>query len=550
MINVGVEGQEGATHDICVVGSGPVGISLALELARLGRSVLLLESGDVRPSHEAQQLADAYIVNSQYHVAMDIAMQRSLGGASNLWGGRCVPLSPIDFQQRSAIPESGWPISATDLDPFIEGACFYLGCGRPVFTSAVPELPGHDPNFRTDELERWCVQPKTQIVHHRTLRDSQAIDVRLRATVTGFEFASDGRVAHVLVSDPTGKRSRIRARGIVLAAGGLENARLLLAAQTETTNRFGGERGPLGRYYMGHLYGSAAEVIFHSTALDAGMDYFQDTTGYYVRRRFTPTASLQQQMGLTNAALWPEFPAIHDPAHRNGILSFAWLSLAMPWIGRRVLVESIRRHYVGPGPARWWPHLSNMLHDLPAITTFIPAFVYRRYLARYRMPGFFQRNPARRYALRFHAEQLPDPESRVGLMRQRDALDVPRLAIDFRYSNADALPLLRTHASFGSWLETTGLGKLIWQVPEEERIAHILGQCYDGHHQIGITRMGVNANDGVVDANCRVFGAQNLFIAGSSVFRTSAAANPTLSAVGLALRLATYLAREIPGVTA
>lgn len=364
-----------------------------------------------------------------------------------------------------------------------------------------------------------------------------------------FEFASDGRVAHVLVSDPTGKRSRIRARGIVLAAGGLENARLLLAAQTETTNRFGGESGPLGRYYMGHLYGSAAEVIFHSTALDASMDYFQDTTGYYVRRRFTPTASLQQQMGLINAALWPEFPAIHDPAHRDGILSFAWLSLAMPWIGRRVLVELIRRHYVGPGPARWWPHLSNVLHDLPAITTFIPAFVYRRFLARYRMPGFFQRNPTRRYALRFHAEQLPDPESRVGLMRQRDALDVPRLAIDFRYSNADVLPLLRTHASFGSWLATTGLGKLIWQVPEEERIAHILGQCYDGHHQIGITRMGVNANDGVVDANCRVFGAQNLFIAGSSVFRTSAAANPTLSAVDSHSALPPIW-REMPGVTA
>ena len=107
MINVGVEGQEGATHDICVVGSGPAGISLALELARLGRSVLLLESGDARPSHDARRLADAYIVNSQYHVAMDIAVQRSLGGACNLWGGRCVPLSPIDFQQRSAIPESG-----------------------------------------------------------------------------------------------------------------------------------------------------------------------------------------------------------------------------------------------------------------------------------------------------------------------------------------------------------------------------------------------------------------------------------------------------------
>lgn len=548
MISTGLDGLQGKVHDVCVIGAGPVGISLALELARLGRSVLLLESGSRDVSSEAQRLAEADIAVAKYHVPMDIAVQRGLGGTSNLWGGRCVPLYPIDFERREAVPHSGWPIGPSAVAPYMQGACDYLGCGEPLFEDPLPTVSLSDTDFHLDRLERWSTQPRLRVSLGRKLHDSRAIDLRLRATVTGLAFAADGRVKGIDVAGSGGNRVSISARAIVLAAGGLECTRLLLAAQAQDGNRFGGEGGPLGRYYMGHVYGTAAEMVIHSEALDAGMDYYQDRAGTYVRRRFMASAKLQHREALANAALWPDYPTMSDPRHLNGILSFAYLALSIPWIGRRIVVESIRRNYVGSGPIRRMPHMVNLLRDAPRTAGFIPGFIYNRYLARPRMPGFFQRNAARRYAVRFHAEHLPNPESRVKLTQHRDELGLPRLAIDLRYTEADVLPLLRTHECFAHWLAKTGLGSMTWSVPPEQRVSHIIDQCYDGHHQIGVTRMGANERDGVVGPDCRVFGADNLFVASTSVFRTSAAANPTLTAVALGLRLASMLANEVGGV--
>jgi choline dehydrogenase-like flavoprotein len=189
--------------------------------------------------------------------------------------------------------------------------------------------------------------------------------------------------------------------------------------------------------------------------------------------------------------------------------------------------------------------LVNVLRNAPGTIAFIPSFLYRRYLARPRMPGFFQRNSGRRYSIRFHAEHLPNPLSRVTLGHDTDELGLRKLNIDLRYTVADTIPLLRAHECFGQWLENTGLGALTWAAPASERSAYILAQCYDGHHQIGITRMSNDARNGVVGPDCRVFGADNLFIAGSSVFPTSAEANPTLLAVALAVRLAARISQDI-----
>jgi choline dehydrogenase-like flavoprotein len=180
---------------------------------------------------------------------------------------------------------------------------------------------------------------------------------------------------------------------------------------------------------------------------------------------------------------------------------------------------------------------------------FVPSFLYNRYMISHPKPGFFRRDRRRRYAVRFHAEHIPNPASRVTLSGRTDAYGLPRLNIDMRYSHADAELLIRTHECFANWLRRTGTGTMTWLVPDEERASYILSQCYDGHHQIGTTRMGENARSGVVDKDCRVFGSANLFVAGSSVFPTSGEANPTLNAVALALRLAEHLAAEAPMVT-
>jgi len=542
MISKGLAGLDGARPTICVVGTGPVGLALALELERAGHNVLLLESGDRGPTVGAQALSDAEIDNPASHVPMDIAVQRSLGGTSNLWGGRCVPFAPIDFEQRAAVPYSGWPISMADIDPFLPAACAHIGCGTAEFEQTLPAFTPSDADFTFDKLERWSRRPRFTDMYDRHLRRSTAIDLRLCATVTGLDFAADGRVAGIEVRSGD-SRASVAPERLVLAMGALETTRLLLASRRDAPNRFGGEDGPLGRFYMGHLYGIAAEVELCDPAVETQIEYFRDPAGYYMRRRFTPSEDLQRRMGLSNGSLWPDYPQIRDPAHHNGILSLAYMALSIPPLGRRIVAESIRQHYVGEDIRRW-PHILNILRDAPRTAAFLPGFLYRRYLADHRMPGFFQRNAARRYAIRFHAEHLPDPESRITLSNRQDTYGLPRAAVDFRYTRANADLLIRLHDCFDAWLTRTGTGTLRWLVPTEERADFILAQCYDGHHQIGTARMGQNEHTGVVDSDCRVFGSANLFLAGSAVFPTSGEANPTLTAVALAMRLAKGLVAE------
>ena len=538
MICPNIQALNDVERDVCVIGAGPVGIPLALELSRRGKTVLLLESGGTGMRKDLQLLSDASIVDLNQHVPMDLAVRRRLGGASNLWGGRCVPMDALDFEPRTILNQSGWPITMKDLAPFLPAACEYLSCGAPIFEKSIPTLDNSLGDFRFDSLERWSLHPNSRTAYLKELRQSRELTLCLLATAVGFTFDLDGLVRFVHLRGPGDAKAKVRARQIVLAAGGLENARLLLAVQKEAPNRFGGPDGPLGRYYMGHLRGSVANIVIHSPVLDEGLDYFNDESGYCVRRRFWPSPELQRRQGLTNVTLQPEFPPIYDPSHGNGILSLAYLGLSIPHLGRLLVPETIRQLYLGDGAVLRAPHWRNLARDLPHTATFFLTYIYRRYISRSRTHGFFERCAARRYALRYHAEHLPNRDSRVILSDERDAFGLPRLVIDFRYTLADVEPLIRAHESFAGWLAGTGLGTLDWSVRADERVAHIMSQSKDGRHQIGTTRMGETPKTGVVDKDCRVFGVANLFVAGTSIFCTSGHANPTLTAVALAMRLA------------
>jgi len=531
---------------VCVIGGGPVGIVTALALARRGRRVLLLESGGMAPRPEAQALAAAENLDPATHHAPEITVARRLGGASNLWGGRCLPLDPVDFADRPWLAgPSGelprWPIGPAELAPWLGPACAMLAAGDPVFAEPLPGVAA-DPGFGFESLERWSNRPRIQALHAAELAARDDLLVALGTTVTGLEDGADGRIAAVRAHVEGRGAGRVAAPAFVLAAGGNESTRLLLAAQAAAPARFGGAGGPLGRCYMGHVNGTIADVVLDSRALHDGLDFHLDGHGSYVRRRLVPAPATQAAERLTNVAFWPVVPEVADPSHRSGPLSAVFLALSAGPLGRRLIAEPIRLKHVGAPPYRRLAHARNVVLDLPRTLGFAPVFLWRNRVAKLRLPGFFLRNPARRYGLEYHAEQLPDPESRLTLSEATDRLGLPRLRIRLSFSAADGAAVLRAHDALGGWLERNRLGRLEHRHPPEARAAAVLAEAKHGNHQIGTIRMGSDRRSAVVDGDCRAFDAPNLYVVSTAVLPTSGQANPTLTAVQLGLRLADRLA--------
>ena len=259
--------------DVCIVGAGPVGLSLAVELGRLGRTVLVLESGG--GSRHSVPSAPTDIVNPAAHAPLALATAQGIGGTSALWGGRCLPLDGVDFSARPGRPGDGWPITEQDVQPYYDRAAEYLGCGPATFTDdagdrAAPLLADA---VDINRLERWCADPFTP----RNLKGrpgTEKVTIAVNAHVAALEISNaDGRIEAVRIARPAG--SRFANAGVfVLACGGLETVRVLLETRaTGNPGLFGGDAGPLGRFYMGHLSGSVATLVLDWPSDAALFDY-------------------------------------------------------------------------------------------------------------------------------------------------------------------------------------------------------------------------------------------------------------------------------------
>lgn len=530
--------------DVCIIGSGPVGICMALELSARGLRVLVLESGGLHATAEGRHLGRADWVNEETHVPVEDSAARQLGGTSNLWGGRCLPLDPVDFQPRPWLSLPDWPIDATALDPFRARACALLASGRPIYTASAPDVTS-DASFRVGSLERWSRAPRLRRLHYRALSRSERILVSLQSTVLGFEYSGAGRIEAVRLHLRGEGSVRLAVPLVVLAAGGNASVRLLLSEQSRHPDLFGGPDGPLGRYYMGHVTGNIADITIKDRTLRDAVDFYEDGHGSYVRRRFTPSEALQADRQLTNIAFWPVVPRISDPGHGSGLLSAVFVGLSLSWIGQALLADVIRERHIGKPPFDRVAHLSNILRDPWGTMSALPRLLWENLIRRPRRPGLFLLNGAGRYALCYHAEHLPDENSRLTLSPVKDALGLPRLRVDLRFQDRDIMPVVRAHSALDEWLRDNALGSLDYHCIEAERPDAIRAQARVGCHQIGTIRMGHDSRDAVVDSNCRSFDLENLYVVSTAVLPTSGQASPTLTAVQLGLRLADHLARKL-----
>lgn len=530
--------------DLCIVGAGAAGIALALQYARGGADVLVLESGGRTPEAATQALYEGEVVDERLHAPAHRYRARVFGGSTTIWGGRCTPLDPLDFEPAPALSREGWPIAADALAPYWAPANRLCEAGDPHYT-ADAALPASAPlvdgfageHFTTDTLERFSCPTDFAARYGARLEASRAVRVLLHANVTELHLDATGRrLARIVVRTLASGRFTVQPRACVLAAGGLEVARLLLASRGASHPRgVGNAHDQVGRHYMCHLAGTLGTLRF-APHVRIAHGYARTDDGVYCRRRFALRPGVRRQLGLPGFAARLHHPRITDPSHGTGPLSLLYLARPfIPW-------EYARRLHDGapPGARAWLRHVGNVLRDLPATAAFGWHLLRERRLAERKFPSIVVRPRTGTYSLDVHAEQEPNPDSRVTLATHaRDALGMPRLRIDWRYTARDIDGVRRALALLADDFARSGVGTLDYDDGEVERELTRYG-AYGGHH-IGTARMGRDPRTSVVDADCRIHGVDNLYVAGSAVFPTSSQANPTLALVALALRLARHL---------
>ena len=515
--------------DVCIVGAGPVGLSLAFKLESLGRTVLLLEAGTTHGRNVPGPAATGFLTRN--HASPGDASHRGLGGTSALWGGRCVPYDDIDFQPRDQVPPPGWPIQHSEMSKHYPEAAEFLQCGSAAFDRNSQDQAE---DILTDAVEWWSRSPALGRVYEERLRRSERVILVSEAVVLDIDLGPDGQYVESLHVKHAGRSRTVRARQFVLAAGGLETVRMLLSLQKRHPRKLGGPEGPLGRYYQGHLTGYIAVVQVNDKALLQALSFTSGRQGGRYRRRLQVSPQRQMRERLLNAVFWLDPMSISDPSHGSGTLSLLYLLLALSGTYRflsRGLAPRSRADRSG--------ELSRHLRNIGPGSTSFRAF-FRSLYRIYRSANSALENPAGRYLLRYHAEQMPDPESRVTI---RDGAEGGMLSVDYRVTDEDVASVLRCHEILDAWLRHRNAGWLEYLHPDPAmRAKAVSDQAFDGYHQIGHIRMSQDPRDGVVDRHCRVHDLENLHVAGAGVFSTGGHANPTLPAVALALRLGERLA--------
>lgn len=493
--------------DICVIGAGAAGITLARELSGISRKVAVFESGNFDFEPDTQNLYAGEIVGRQY-TPLDRDRLRYLGGSTNHWSGSCRPFEPIDLE--------GWPFGVEVLNPYYRRAQDICQLGTDGFDPgewktgvARPIQPAGSSSVRSGV---FVYSPPTRFgsVYRDDLRAARNVTVYLNANAVRIntnETAST--VTSVEIACLRGPRFSVRARQYLLAAGGIENARLLLNADHTQKTGLGNQNDLVGRYFMDHANVTGAATIL-ADASSPEMQFYDhhEVRGRIIEGYFCAIDQVRRTERL--------------PAHSIGIRSATPVDtelgdIELPSALRGMLRENVVNDITY--------YLSRSLDRLEAPAKWLKKKMWRT------PPGTF--------TTFYSCGPDPDPQSRVTLLDTVDALGLRQTRLDWHLPADFEQKMQRAHQLLAQELGRTGVGRL--RVESAATGQDPMQNLGNGHHHMGTTRMHDDPHQGVVDADCRVHGIANLFIAGSSVFPTYACDDPTMTIVALALRLSDHI---------
>lgn len=510
----GVQADDLVEADLCIVGGGASGIALALEMVGCPWRVVLLESGGVEPCESTRALTTTLSEGRPY-AGIDVSRVRALGGTTHVWGGWAHPLDDCDFEAREWVPHSGWPFARAHLDPYYARAQALWRLGaydyrveRPL--GARPSPAAGDAHAETQEVLFHIAPTRLGAEYGDRLRGAPNVTVLVHANALDLALHTDMRAARgVRVATSAGNRFTVSARFVVLAAGGIENPRLLLASGGPSG--LGNAHDVVGRYFADHLHVPIGTLT--PPTLAAGRRY-------QVRRR--DHALVRTGLSLTDAArrkarLLGAAVTLHNSADPHDVLSPG--PLRGGYQSLSVLAKSLRQ---GQRPNGLAGHLRTVLRHADEAAV----LAYRKL----RPP------PPTRMTIGIRAEQSPNRVSRVRLDESTDPFGVRRARLDWRLTDQDLGSIAAAQQLFARAL-APGLVDLFPSDGPDGWISRIA----PGAHHLGTTRMHRDPHAGVVDPCCRVHDTPNVFVAGSSVFPTGGWAPPTLTIMALSIRLADHL---------
>ena len=525
-IDCAIEAPEAVTADVAIVGSGAAGQAAARRLLARGCSVVLIESGGTDHEDATADFNRGDIVGHEYH-PLEHSRLRFFGGTTAIWGGRVAEYDAIDFERRDWVPHSGWPFGPVEIHGYLAEARSLLGVdGVDTARLARPELLQR---LSSDELavSWWSFDP---IFDRFTIDRANDLDADprctslLHATVRELVLAADAAsVERLDVRTPSGRKIDIRARHFLLAAGGIENPRILLASNSVAPAGVGNSYDQVGRYFMEHPHARGGRIVGNADWRWLASFAKRRINGVEVSPAITPAEALQRREGLLNSALTI---AVRQPEGGNHPLP------------KRAYLHVKHRTAPTRRGRSMWKMTKQLVRGYTGLTGPFHPWLMKR-ISRLDL------------SLVIRAEQAPNPDSRVRLSDKRDAVGMPRVALDWRLSAIDVDSVSGLVAALGRESARLGLGAVEpakWLANPDKRwvsdelvSAHPIG----GFHHMGTTRMAADPRRGVTDGWGRVHGLPNLHIAGSSLFPTAGWANPTLTIVALTLRTSDRIADEL-----
>jgi choline dehydrogenase-like flavoprotein len=511
-----------STSRVVVIGAGAVGLYAASQLAARGRDVVVIEAGGTHLGNFSEK---SYTSVGRPHTGIKLGRSRSMGGTTNLWGGQLVEFQPIDFEGRAWMPGSKWPVSYEEIAPYYKptyqnlGAPLNLSDDESVWRAVSCPQPNVGSEFEVF-FTRWMSTPNFAELFSSQIQSDSKLSVLSGFTAVGFR-GSGARIQAVRVSDGKEQSGWIEAETIILAAGAIENVRLLLNAAHDPSLQAPWKTNEnLGRYFQDHLGGTIAS--FEPANKKEFFRTFSNVA--YSGRKFQPKIrmrnEIQKQRRMYNTQVFFAFESeiSEHMVYLKQFLRAALYNRKVSGIGDLIRNGAGMARYLVPLMWKYvWDH-----------RVFVPTTA--------------------KILMHVQAEHGPLPESRITIdMSEVDEYGLARVVLDWRLAGDELASLREFAVQMREDLRSAGLGEM---KIDEDLLAsdpRFLAKLGDTYHQAGGTNMAASEKDGVVDKDLCVFGTENLYVTGAGVFPTTSNANTTFTALAFTTRLVDHLTGGVAG---